>query len=632
MKKFVLLIVLLSILIPPATCTGQTTEQWDGTASGLAQRTAPYLYLHPDEAFYPVSPEYALSRSNLNQTRAGLISATPTSASLASYTDPNGGYYLDNRMGNIYDDGIERDFKAQEFTPTVHVRVSSVTSGYAVQYWFFYAHNAGPLNTHEGDWEFITVFTDTAGNPTRAAYSQHVSGQKTDWSLVESEGNHPKVYVALGSHASYFRPYQGKLGMARDVVSDSGRLLSPDDYELVLLTDQPWLQFAGHWGDYGSQDAGLKGERGPQGPVYIQDGRPWSDPMAWGSGLSTVSSGTLQLNWFVYHLFAIIIGIMFIGLIVQIFLKIRLKKKQGTLGPRLFPFFYGGDNVRTLGMILGLTAIILAVVGYFLPWYSVSLNIDNGPYATEGAVDVLVLNGIRGLQFNKLESGGGLVQLMGLPVAFGWILLFGTIMFFIGTIGLREASKMGKKFIGRGVKSLVPVIIIVVFIVFLGGLLATAAGDAPDEISSLVGIISSRPLGGNTVEDLGEYGTADVSWGLRSGAYLLIISAVLSFISAFMVLTTGGNFYELGTTEMHDNYPYPPSQMDLQPPSYQPPPSPYIQPPVPASTPPPPSPTTEVISCSVCGFSAPPPTGMIGPIRCPQCGSMVHQDETVYDW
>ncbi len=635
MKKITLFIVLMlfTIMLIP-TNNSQSTGQWDGTAAGLAQRTAPFLYLHPKESFYPVSPEYAISRSNLNRSEEGLITASPSGTSLAAYTDPDGGYYLDNRMGTIHDDGIEKDFLASrgQYPPTVYARVSNIQYGYAIQYWFFYAHNEGPLNTHEGDWEFITIFTDANGNPTRAAYSQHVAGETAPWSLVNTVGNHPKVYVALGSHASYFRPYQGKLGMANDEVSGSGRVLSPDDYTLEILTDQPWLQFAGHWGDYGSLDAGLRGERGPQGPMYIQERRPWNNPLSWESELTVLTSGMLNLNWFVYYLFAMIIGFMLIGLVIKIVFKFKLYKKQGTLGPRLFPFFYGGNTVRTVGMMLGLIAIILAVVGYFLPWYTVSLDIGSGPYATDGEIDVLVLNGIRGLQFNRLESGGGLVQIMGLPIAFGWILLFSTIIFFFGTLGLREAGKMGKKFIGRGIKSLVPVIIIMVFVVMLSGLVMAFAGETQDEIGALVSLISSRPMGGYATENLGDYGSADISWGLGSGAYMLIISAVLSFVSAVMVLSAGGNFYELGTTEIHDNYPYQPGQMDSQPPGYQPPPSPYIQPPVPSGTPPPPSPTTEVITCSVCGFSAAPPIGMIGSIRCPQCGSMVGQDETDHDW
>ncbi len=635
MKKITLFIVLMFftiVLIP--TNTSQSTGQWDGTAQGLAQRTAPYLYLHPKESFHPVSPEYAISRSDLNLAGVGLISSSPNSAMLAQYTDPNAGYYLDNRMGTIEDDGIERDFLENrgQYPATVYARVSNTPGGYAVQYWFFYAHNEGPLNTHEGDWEFITIFTDANGNPVRAAYSQHVAGETAPWSLVNTVGNHPKVYVALGSHASYFRPYQGKLGMANDEVSGSGMVLSPDDYHLEMLDQQPWLQFAGHWGDYGSLDAGLRGERGPQGPMYIQEGRPWNDPSSWESELTVLTSGILNLNWLVYYLFTLIIGFMLIGLVIKILFKYKLYKKQGTLGPRLFPFFYGGEPVRIVGMVLGLVAIILAIVGYFLPWYTVSLNIGSGPYATGGEVDVLVLNGVRGLQFNRLESGGGLVQMMGLPVAFGWLLLFSTVIFFFGTLGLREASKMGKKFIGRGIKSLIPVIMILVFVALLSGLVMAFAGDAPDEIGALVSLISSRPMGGSTAESLGDYGTANISWGLGSGAYLLIVSAVLSLVSAVMVLSTGGYFYELGATDIRYDHPQPSGPIYPQHPSHQTTPGPYMPPPGPVSTLPPPTPTTEVFTCRVCGFSGTPPAGMSGSIRCPQCGNMAGQNEPDYDW
>ncbi len=636
MKKIPLIIMLIFVtvsIVPVTLVQGQRTGDWDGTEYGLARRTAPYLYLHPDEIFYPVSPEYAISRSNLNRTGIGLISPNPAAFTLSAHTDPRDGYYLDNRMGTIHDDGIERDFLASKefYPPTVYARVTTIPNGYAVQYWFFYPHNLGPLNTHEGDWEFIVIFTDSTGDPLRAAYSQHTSGETAQWSLVETGGTHPKVYVALGSHASYFRPYQGKLGLANDMVAGSGREITPEDYQLELLTDQPWLNFAGHWGDYGRPEAGLTGERGPLGPMYIQNGQPWNDPLGWESELPVLHAGTLRANWLVYHLFMIIIVSMVLSLAIRIFSKYRLKKRQGTLGPRYLPFLYGGNNLRSAGMLLGLVAIICAVIGYFLPWYGVSLNIDQGAYATDGAVDVLVFNGVKGLQFNRLEPGSGLIQVMGLPIAFGWILFFGTIVFMVSTIGIRESRKMGGKFIGRGVKYLVPVICIILFVIFLSSFLSLAAHDAPEEVTSLVSVISSRPMGGSTVEELGDYGTAEISWGLRLGAFLLILSAVLSFISAAMVITAGGNFYE------------------LHPPTYQEPP-PHMSPPAHPEPPtwnregdqfapdqgrngwsdPPgshPMDRHRIPTCLYCGFTPPPPTEPTRSLACPRCGNTIYFED-----
>jgi hypothetical protein len=127
-----------------------------------------------------------------------------------------------------------------------------------IQYWFLYAYNNGPLNNHQGDWEVIQIFLDSSGNPEKALYSQHGSGENAPWADVEKQGNHPIVYVAQGSHANYFRSYQGKIGIENDIVASDGKTIQPEDLNLVLLgergnfpADQSWLNFEGRWGYWG---------------------------------------------------------------------------------------------------------------------------------------------------------------------------------------------------------------------------------------------------------------------------------------------------------------------------------------------------------------------------------------------
>jgi hypothetical protein len=77
-----------------------------------------------------------------------------------------------------------------------------------IQYWMFYVFNPGSVNSHEGDWEMIQVVLDGDLQPIATTYSQHHSGVRAGWSdvLVQDE-SHPIVYVALGSHANYYRYY-----------------------------------------------------------------------------------------------------------------------------------------------------------------------------------------------------------------------------------------------------------------------------------------------------------------------------------------------------------------------------------------------------------------------------------------
>jgi hypothetical protein len=81
---------------------------------------------------------------------------------------------------------------------------------YLVRYWLFYYYDDwhSPRRrlwqTHEGDWESISVGLSAAQVPLFAAYSEHCSGAVRIWSSVRRRGTHPVAYVAAGSHANYF--------------------------------------------------------------------------------------------------------------------------------------------------------------------------------------------------------------------------------------------------------------------------------------------------------------------------------------------------------------------------------------------------------------------------------------------
>ncbi|MFL5904085.1 MAG: Vps62-related protein, partial [Solirubrobacteraceae bacterium] len=77
-----------------------------------------------------------------------------------------------------------------------------------LQYWLFYAQNAqdrGIVHTgrHAGDWEMVQLRL-AHGAPVEAVYAQHSGAERCGWDDVRHEGGHPVVYVANGSHASYF--------------------------------------------------------------------------------------------------------------------------------------------------------------------------------------------------------------------------------------------------------------------------------------------------------------------------------------------------------------------------------------------------------------------------------------------
>ena len=90
------------------------------------------------------------------------------------------------------------------YKPSEQSQLDDVT----IQYWFCYYFDDW-ANVHEADWESITIFLRrkaTGWQPLGATYSQHENGSRRHWSDIERvEDTHPVVYVASGSHASYFQ-------------------------------------------------------------------------------------------------------------------------------------------------------------------------------------------------------------------------------------------------------------------------------------------------------------------------------------------------------------------------------------------------------------------------------------------
>jgi hypothetical protein len=166
-----------------------------------------------------------------------------------------------------------------QYANKVYGRVVTTDSGYVViQYWFFYYDNPyallGNVGVHEGDWEGITLLFDSAGNPLAAEYNQHVGGETCSWSDTPKLGTHPIVYVAAGSHASYFWPgshhTQGLIDAA------DGARNPPEDPSIIDIGQgPPWLDWPGHWGG----STGANGEASPPGPA--QQESPWYNPVGW---------------------------------------------------------------------------------------------------------------------------------------------------------------------------------------------------------------------------------------------------------------------------------------------------------------------------------------------------------------
>jgi len=185
----------------------------------------------------------------------------------------------------------------------------------SVQYWFCYYYDDWE-NQHEGDWEGICIFLRRDGTDFKAvgtSYYAHETGTRRHWEDVERTGSgiaHPLVYVAAGSHASYFQYVDtGYTTTVKNVILpllklklkvgfDTARVdrvlerqrckpikpgvellpdpIGPDDKAAPAWENIKWLAFPGRWG---INVLGELGYGGPTGPRW--KGLKWCNPFAW---------------------------------------------------------------------------------------------------------------------------------------------------------------------------------------------------------------------------------------------------------------------------------------------------------------------------------------------------------------
>ena len=325
----------------------------DLTESQLALMYSPYLHFAAGERFFPTDVNYHIDNSVLylkSDDSNTLIDASPT---IASISLRGSGHFLNNTLGGFEE--IVEDYEQRQESPTytVYARVTRDDEYFIVQYWFFYAFNPGTLNEHQGDWEMIEIVLDSTEKPLYAVYSQHFTGERASWSDVEKVGEtHPRVYVALGSHASYFRPYQGKLGLESDLVGNAFTL-NPDDLQIIILGEkgagnhppsQDWLEYGGRWGNWAKLADMSLGAAGPSGPGHAENEEKWSNPVFWGSETFLVDQSWFTLSWITFYFIYIFAGILAVLSIIKIW-RIVKRKKEGKLNIfkihiTRFPYFY----------------------------------------------------------------------------------------------------------------------------------------------------------------------------------------------------------------------------------------------------------------------------------------------------
>lgn len=294
-------------LVAPGASNGDAATP---SPSTLLARHAPVVVLHPAERFSPVSVEGFLAESELEQRQPdGNWAVVPGPLPAAG-----GPWRLDQRLCDVRE-GLQAEEcyataqAAHDSTPTVYGTSFLRGKRIALQYWLFYPFNgyspARPpspefAQLHEGDWEMITILLERSGKPLHAGYRRHCTGIRKDWRAVEKRGQRPVVYVALGSHGSYFSPGSFALdekcwpkealivfdtyGKPLRDATQAGRTVRP---RLVTFTatSPAWMRFPGTWGEdqiIDFPDARFTYGAGPVGPAFQKVWRrPVAEPLSW---------------------------------------------------------------------------------------------------------------------------------------------------------------------------------------------------------------------------------------------------------------------------------------------------------------------------------------------------------------
>jgi hypothetical protein len=169
----------------------------------------------------------------------------------------------------------------------------------ALQYWFFYYFN-NFNDKHEADWEGLQLVFNVGSarqalltKPVDVGYAQHEGGEQADWDSekVEKVGNHPIVYSAAGSHASYYSTGLWLGTSAREGVGcdDTRGPSTQKPLRAVLLPSRvdsrsspyAWLAFDGRWGE--------KAPGADNGPLGPNTKSRWTHPLDWQDDLRHTS-------------------------------------------------------------------------------------------------------------------------------------------------------------------------------------------------------------------------------------------------------------------------------------------------------------------------------------------------------
>jgi hypothetical protein len=331
-EKYQPLLVLYEEIAPESQRKDHYNDDYGAGNPPLGQDYHPRdVKLALDHAYSP-----KLLRRVRDQVRALLRRPEPPRVKILKAMSNNEVKYIDilpgarpSQMDKFWDFYANIEDRDKRYPRKAYVRIVPGTRRYAryviIQYWLAYFFDDW-ANVHEMDWEMVSVVVKNPGTederPVACAYRAHAGGFRAPWKDVEKvgerrqrveRGKHPVVYVANGSHASYFHddPVHSasasavgpRLGWLASYIPwikknfsdyvpafDEGEKHFPEEIEVMPNKKSDWkgkwgwLKFKGRWGSKGRIT--LKEfftlpleEHGP--PGLSEQGDCWKDPFKW---------------------------------------------------------------------------------------------------------------------------------------------------------------------------------------------------------------------------------------------------------------------------------------------------------------------------------------------------------------
>jgi hypothetical protein len=259
------------------------------------------------------------------------------------------------------------------------------------------------------------------------------------------------------------------------------------------------------------------------------------------------------LEWIFYNFVMIFIIVAIITLCVLGFRIWKRRKKHG-LGPRIVSFFYiDGLNLKSIGNILCIIGIIIAIFGLFNTWYVVSYdfssNGDLAEYETSGMTDVMKIDGIDGIEIT-VPGGNGPVPVGTASLPFSFFIAIGLIFLIIAVIGISHSAKLGRKYLWRGIKLLIPVVLIVIVMMMLSSIIpadAIPVDPGETDVTEILNSISGSPSGGEQTFIIKAYEGQDyplkLKWGFGLGAILLLFSAIILLVAGALEISANTQLF-----------------------------------------------------------------------------------------